>query len=352
MSAVRGVRGAITVERDDAELLLSATERLLREIVAENGIDSDDVASALFTLTPDLISQFPAVAARADGLDARAVVELHRDRGAGRIAARDSRAVARQHRKTARRDRARVSRRRARAATGSRALVKGTTLGIAGIGLIGGSLALCAHAAGATVIGYDRDPVALRAATAAGAIDATARSIEELAERCTIVAIALPVDATIDVLAATPALARAEMVFDVASVKLPVVAAASGLPRFVASHPLAGRELGGFSAADGALFAGRTWAIVPALDPAVQARLEGLVTALGARPLIVTAADHDRLVAISSHLPQMLSVALGATLAAAGDADGRVYDLCGPGMQSMLRLAHSGRGVVEWNRAG
>ena len=67
MSAVRGVRGAITVERDDAELLLSATERLLREIVAENAIDSDDVASALFTLTPDLVSQFPALAARRMG---------------------------------------------------------------------------------------------------------------------------------------------------------------------------------------------------------------------------------------------------------------------------------------------
>ena len=67
MSAVRGVRGAITVDRDDAELLLSATERLLREIVAENAIDSDDVASALFTLTPDLVSQFPAAAARRMG---------------------------------------------------------------------------------------------------------------------------------------------------------------------------------------------------------------------------------------------------------------------------------------------
>ncbi len=67
MSAVRGVRGAITVERDEAELLLSATERLLREIVSENGIDSDDVASALFTLTPDLVSQFPAAAARRMG---------------------------------------------------------------------------------------------------------------------------------------------------------------------------------------------------------------------------------------------------------------------------------------------
>jgi chorismate mutase len=67
VSAVRGVRGAITVERDDAALLLDATERLLRAIVAENGIRSADVASALFTLTPDLVSQFPAAAARRMG---------------------------------------------------------------------------------------------------------------------------------------------------------------------------------------------------------------------------------------------------------------------------------------------
>lgn len=67
MSAVRGVRGAITVERDDATLLLDATERLLRQIVAENDIRSEDVASALFTLTPDLCSQFPAAAARRMG---------------------------------------------------------------------------------------------------------------------------------------------------------------------------------------------------------------------------------------------------------------------------------------------
>jgi chorismate mutase len=66
-NAVRGVRGAITVERDDASMLLDATERLLRAIVDENAIDTGDIASALFTLTPDLVSQFPAAAARRIG---------------------------------------------------------------------------------------------------------------------------------------------------------------------------------------------------------------------------------------------------------------------------------------------
>jgi len=64
---VRGIRGAITVERDDPAEVLDATERMLREIVAENGIVAGDIASALFTLTPDLVSQFPAAAARRMG---------------------------------------------------------------------------------------------------------------------------------------------------------------------------------------------------------------------------------------------------------------------------------------------
>lgn len=65
--SVRGIRGAITVERDEPELLLDATERLLRAIVAENDVIPEDVASVLFTLTPDLRSQFPAAAARRMG---------------------------------------------------------------------------------------------------------------------------------------------------------------------------------------------------------------------------------------------------------------------------------------------
>jgi chorismate mutase len=64
---VRGIRGAVTVERDEAPLLLDATERLLREIVTRNGIVPEDIASALFTVTHDLTSEFPAAAARRIG---------------------------------------------------------------------------------------------------------------------------------------------------------------------------------------------------------------------------------------------------------------------------------------------
>ena len=128
---------------------------------------------------------------------------------------------------------------------------------------------------------------------AAGALDATAPDLATLAERSTIVALALPVEATIDALRTTPALDRPELVFDVASVKVPVVAAARERAHFVASHPMAGRETGGFGAADATLFEQRTWAVAPAGDAVAQARLEAFVTALGARPLVI-AADSPR----------------------------------------------------------
>jgi len=64
---VRGIRGATTVELDTPEAILEATEELIREIVAENRIVAEDVASALFTVTPDLHAEFPAAAARRMG---------------------------------------------------------------------------------------------------------------------------------------------------------------------------------------------------------------------------------------------------------------------------------------------
>ena len=64
---VRGIRGAITVDADDPEAIVRATQRLLREMVAQNAVDLDDIASVLFSLTPDLRAAFPALGAREMG---------------------------------------------------------------------------------------------------------------------------------------------------------------------------------------------------------------------------------------------------------------------------------------------
>ena len=66
-TAMRGIRGAITVDADDAEIILNATRRLLREMVARNDVEIDDIASAIFSVTPDLSAAFPALGAREMG---------------------------------------------------------------------------------------------------------------------------------------------------------------------------------------------------------------------------------------------------------------------------------------------
>ncbi len=63
-SRVRGIRGAITVEADVPDAIVAATKRLLREMVERNGVEMDDIASVLFSLTPDLHAVFPALGAR------------------------------------------------------------------------------------------------------------------------------------------------------------------------------------------------------------------------------------------------------------------------------------------------
>jgi prephenate dehydrogenase len=222
-------------------------------------------------------------------------------------------------------------------------VIAGEALGIAGLGLIGGSLALRARAEGIRVVGYDRDPAVVAAARAGGALDENVATLGALAERCTVVALALPVDAIVAALETTDALAAPRLVFDVGSVKAPIAAAGRRFPRFVASHPLAGREVGGFGAAVPGLFAGRPWVIDPAADPAARELLTALIATLGGHPVALDPVTHDRLLALTSHLPQVLSVVLGARLAAAGGDDSRAYDVCGPGMESMLRLARSPR---------
>jgi chorismate mutase len=64
---MRGIRGAITVDADEAPAIVAATKRLLSEMIARNGIELDDIASVLFSLTPDLHAAFPALGAREMG---------------------------------------------------------------------------------------------------------------------------------------------------------------------------------------------------------------------------------------------------------------------------------------------
>ena len=214
-------------------------------------------------------------------------------------------------------------------------------LGIAGLGLIGGSIALRARSARTPVTGYDRDPGTMSRALARGLIDTAAPDLPSLARASDILVIALPVDATRDALDARAGSPGPALVIDVASVKAPLVAAGGRVANYVGTHPMAGREQGGIDFADQDLFEHATWAHAPHADAALIARTREFIVAMGALPLEIDPWQHDAIVALTSHLPQALSALLGAELAAAARADRRVTELCGPGMMTMLRLARS-----------
>jgi prephenate dehydrogenase len=205
-------------------------------------------------------------------------------------------------------------------------------IAVIGLGLIGGSLLRALAAAGHRVLGFDADPaVRATARNAAARLAATARwqvtaTIRDAAADADLVVLAVPLPAVDDVLDALVSSGFHGLITDVTSVKTPVRqavadrmrSAATPLAGFIGGHPMAGREASGFDATDPALFAGCAWVLCldegAALDDWLT--LAELFTSLGARVVPATSAEHDKAVAMISHLPHLLAVALAA---AAGD---------------------------------
>jgi len=215
-------------------------------------------------------------------------------------------------------------------------------VGVVGLGLIGGSL-LRGLARVHDVRGYDADAATRDAVAAAGF--AVAGSAAELARWAEVVAVAVPPRATANAVAG--ALRDGEAaVFDVASVKAPVVAAvraaapARALGRYVPAHPMAGAETGGWRAARPDLLAEAVWAVCPhdlaaPLEPLT--RVAATLDPLGARLLFCTPEEHDAAVAVTSHVPHLVANAL--VRQAAGSPLTRV--LVGGAFRDQIRVAAS-----------
>lgn len=185
---------------------------------------------------------------------------------------------------------------------------------IVGMGQIGGSLgmALLRRRLTRRVIGIDRDAAVLKRSKARRACTTASRDLRAISS-ADLVVLATPVRS---IVAMAPALQRAlkpgALVTDVGSTKSEVLRAFRRVPGFVGGHPMCGTERGGIEAADPKLFEGATWVLVPA-DHAVLPEIARLVRALGASPLVLDADDHDRAVALVSHLPYALALALAAS---------------------------------------
>lgn len=217
-------------------------------------------------------------------------------------------------------------------------------VGILGVGAIGGSIGLRARRNGAYVVGADSDPAALESARGLGAIDAIAQT-EELVRIVDSYVIAAHLEPTLlelSRLARVSALMPA-LIMDVASVKGPVVSAARGLQNFVATHPMAGTELRGVRAARAELFEGCAWAYVPSGEAGLDERARAFIDSMGGVAIRMTAEEHDRAVAITSHVPQIVASCY-ATLFRFDE--GAARRLCGPVARELLRI--SGMSFVVW----
>jgi prephenate dehydrogenase len=179
-----------------------------------------------------------------------------------------------------------------------------------------------------------------------------------MVSECDLVILAAPISENIRLLSVLPAyLSEPALITDTGSSKQSIVDAAAGLPahiQFLGGHPIAGAAGSGRALATAELFEGRPWILTPTIGVAAQDldRLTRFVHRLGAESHVMAPADHDRLLAFISHLPQLAVSALMHVVGEEAQADG--LRLAGPGLRDSTRLASSPgalwRDILESNR--
>lgn len=218
---------------------------------------------------------------------------------------------------------------------------------ILGLGLMGASLGMALREGGIArrVAGYDAGEGVAARARERGAVEVACASVAEAVMGADLAVLAAPPLALRDLFAAmAPHLASDAVITDVASTKGMVTRwAEEVLPRperFVGGHPMAGREMSGVEAADSTLYRGCVWCLTPTAltEGETLRRVEQMVTALGAHPLVLDAEAHDAAVAAISHVPLIAATAL--TLAATKDAAWAVAaELAAGGFHDTTRVA-------------
>ena len=225
-------------------------------------------------------------------------------------------------------------------------------LGVIGLGLIGGSMAIDLKRRGfaRTVLGVEADPVNAAAAEKMELVDEIV-SFEECVRRSDITVIAIPVGAAVKMLPQVLDIFKEEgngkkIVIDTCSTKSNIVRAAHYHPlrgRYVATHPMAGTEYSGPWAAMPNLFDGRACIFANAEDSDPQALkvVEELYDALNMRPLFMNADSHDVHTAYVSHISHVTSFALALTVLEKEKDEKHIFDLASGGFSSTVRLAKS-----------
>jgi prephenate dehydrogenase len=224
---------------------------------------------------------------------------------------------------------------------------------IIGTGLIGGSLALALkkHGFRGRIVGCDRDGV-LERARALGAIDDGVTDPALAARGSEVVVLATSVGTILDLIGRIgPMLPADTLLTDVGSTKAEIVARAQAVfganaaARFLPGHPMAGKEHSGIEQADGNLFRDAVWLVTPLPGQDIASGTAGeylnLLRHCGARVVPLEVAQHDRLCAWISHMPQILATALAATVLEEFGDDPELLAIGGRALREMTRIASS-----------
>jgi prephenate dehydrogenase len=227
--------------------------------------------------------------------------------------------------------------------------LRNARVAIVGLGLMGGSLAmaLMERSVCQQIIGVARRADTVREVLARGIAHRVTTDLAEGVADADVIVLATPVRTILrqlGQLAAVPL--NPCLLLDLGSTKVEIVAAMEALPpqvQPIGAHPMCGKETAGLAVAEPTLYAGAPWALVPLprTSPHALALARELAVAVGARPLVVDASRHDRLVAVISHLPYSLAVALMLAAAETGTQDGLVWELAASGFRDTSRLAAS-----------
>ena len=222
------------------------------------------------------------------------------------------------------------------------------TVAIAGVGLIGGSFGLALRKAGfdGEILGVSSE-AAIAAAVEHGAID-RGLPLADAVREADLIYLAQPIGRIMDTLRRVDPLAKeGALITDAGSTKSAIVSLARNRIhrcQFLGGHPMAGKEKRGVSEAEADLFRGRTYVLTPTREQDLQTpraqEFLGWLERIGATPVVMGPDQHDLVVSFTSHLPQLASTALAATVGENLESP-EYLDVAGPGLADTTRLAKS-----------
>ncbi len=220
---------------------------------------------------------------------------------------------------------------------------------IVGLGQIGGSIGidLVKNRLVDEVLGFDIDATTIQEALRRQAINSAVSSLKEGVRQVDLVILAVPIRKIIELIPDCLSSAREGTTFmDVAGTKTEIFAVLDKIPapvNYISCHPLAGNEKRGIEAAESAKFRDTDFIFVP-FEGIAQSSLElirSIVQSLGARPLIMSAEEHDRLISLTSHLPYLFALALTSLAIRQGKDNEKIWNLIGGSFKSATRVAVS-----------